>query len=364
MADPVEYEPDRVAGVPHPRHTVRLLGQQTAERAFLSAFIGDRLHHAWLITGPRGVGKATFAWRLARFLLAAPQSAETLDIADDHPVASRIAALSEPRLFLLRPGADPRTGTLRRDITVDRARALKSFLQMSSADGGRRAVIVDSADQLNVQAANAILKLLEEPPADTVFFLVSHAPARLLPTIRSRCRVLRCGPLNASDMADALKAAGLDPGGDGPVLAQLAAGSVGEAARLLQEDGPAIYADLVALFADDGIDRPRLLKLADGLAGAANAARFDALVRLIDLLLARLARQGAGIAPDAEAARGEAGMLKRFAPDAAAGRAWAQVQPQIAGRLAHGTAVNLDPSALILDTILTMDETGRAILRT
>lgn len=176
MTDPDIPEPDKVEGAPHPRETAQIHGQGAAERAFLDVYNSGRLHHGWLLTGPRGVGKATLAWRIARFLLATPQESggglfgdapaapETLDIAPDHPVARRLLAGSEGRLFLLRRGLDDKTKQLKTVITVEEVRKLKSFLSLSAADGGRRVVIVDPADELNTSAANALLKLLEEPP--------------------------------------------------------------------------------------------------------------------------------------------------------------------------------------------------------
>lgn len=360
------YEPDRVEGTPHPRRTRVLFGQEDAEARILEAHASDRLHHAWLIAGPRGVGKATLAWRIARFLLADDGSgpAGSLDVAPDHPVAARVEALSDPGLFLVRPTRNPDTGTERRDITVDVARSLRDFLHLSASDGRRRAIIIDACDQMTVQAANALLKLLEEPPPRTTFLLVAHAPARLLPTIRSRCRRLDCRPLSGEDLTRAISAAGLDARVEPAALAQLAGGSVGEAARLLQQDGPGIYADLAALA--DGVpdmDRGRLLGLSSGLAGTAGRAKLDTTARLIDLLLSRLARQGAGLPPEAEATPGEARVLARLAPDPASGRTWAELHQTLSSRIAHGRAVNLDPSALVLDTGLRINQTGREILR-
>ncbi len=366
------YEPDRVEGTPHPRATSVLYGQVTAEAAILDAHARGRMHHAWLIAGPRGVGKATLAWRTARFLLATPEpgfAATTdrgpgsLEIPADHPVATRVAALSEPRLFLMRPTRNPETGTERRDITVDVARGLRDFLHLSASDGGRRVVIVDAADQLNTQAANAILKQLEEPPLRTVFLLVSHAPSQLLPTIRSRCRRLDCGPLAGNDLSRAIGAAGFTPTIEPVALAQLAGGSVGEAARLLQQDGPHLYAEIAALAeAIPEIDRSRLLALSAGLAGAAGRPRLDAIVRLIDLFLSRLARNGAGLPPEAEATPGEARILARLSGHPAAARRWAELHREVSQRVRHGRAVNLDPSALVLDTGLRINQTGREIL--
>ncbi len=363
MTDPIE--PDRVDGAPHPRETVRLIGQDAAERNFLAAHASGRLHHAWLLTGPRGVGKATLAWRIARFLLAeppaddglfgAPEPPVSLDIAPDHPVARRLLALSEPRLKLIRRAWDEKKDVLKTVITVEEARELKTFFQLSATDGGRRVVILDAADEMNSQAANAVLKILEEPPADATILIVAHQPSRLLPTIRSRCRELRLAPLGPADMAEALAQAGADT--DNPArLAELAAGSVGEAIRLANLEGLDLYAALTALFRPR-LDRPSAIKLSEGLAGRANEPRYDLILRLIDLFLARAAR-AALQGPPAEAAPGEAELLARIAPGPGAARPWADLHQALGARTRHGKAVNLDPAALLLDTLLKIDQTA------
>ena len=362
-------EPDRIDGAPHPREAIQLIGQDAADAAFLDAYTSDRLHHGWLITGPRGVGKATLAWRIARFLLATPAddggmfaapAPTTLDIPADHPVARRIHALSEPGLFLLRRPWDEKNKRLKSDITVDEVRKLKHFFALSSAGGGRRVVIVDVADEMNVSAANALLKLLEEPPVGAVLLLISHQPSRLLPTIRSRCRELRLGPLAPAELAQVL--AGLDetPTAEETLrLGELAAGSAGDALRLQHLGGLATYATLVEIFsAGREFDRPRALQLANSAVGKANAERFDLILRLFDLFLARLARHGAGCLPAAEAAPGEAACLARLSPDADAARAWASLQQELSARAGHGRAVNLDPAALILDMVFRINDTA------
>lgn len=359
-------EADRVDGAPHPRETRALLGQSAAEETFLEAFNTGRMHHGWLITGPRGVGKATLAWRIARFLLSqptedtggglfgdAPPAPSALDVADDHPVIHRMAALSEPRLFLLRRAVDEKKGKLKTVITVDEARKLKNFFALSAAEGGRRVVIVDAADEMNPNAANALLKLLEEPPEDAVILLVSHQPSRLLPTIRSRCRELRLGTLGPQDMEAALLAAGQDTHG-AQELAALSGGSVGEAIRLLNLDGLALYTEITQTFGP--LDRPRLLKLADNATGKGAEARFDLMLRLVELYLTRLARTGVAGPPAPEAAEGEAERMTRLCPDADAARAWATLAQELTARARQGRAVNLDPAALILDTGFKIDE--------
>ncbi|ARE84877.1 DNA polymerase III subunit gamma/tau [Roseovarius mucosus] len=366
-------EPDRVEGAPHPRETVQLFGQSAAEAEFLEAFNTGRLHHGWLITGPRGVGKATLAWRIARFLLAtplvqdeglfgAPPPPVTLDVAPDHPVARRLLALSDPGLFLLRRGPTDKGDRLAAEIRVSEVRKLGNFFALSAADGGRRVVIVDAADDLNTQAANAILKMLEEPPARTVLLLISHQPSGLLPTIRSRCRTLRLAPLGPQEMAQALEQAGIAPEGDPAALAELSGGSVGAAVRLLNLGGLKLYAELVGLMESlPRLDRPRALRLAEAAATRGAEDRLDLLFSLTDLLLARLARTGAtGQPPSAEAAAGEAAMLARLAPDAYQGRAWADCAETIGARARHGRAVNLDPASLVLDTVFRIQQTAGA----
>lgn len=367
-------EPDRVEGAPHPRHTAELFGQSVAEAEFLDAFNSDRMHHAWLISGPQGIGKATLAWRIAKFLLAQPSDdggmfadatparPDSLRIAPDHPVAHRVEALSEPRLFLCRRPWDEKGKRLRQNITVEETRKLKSFFNLSATDGGYRVAIVDAADDMNISAANALLKILEEPPERTVLLLVSHQPSRLLPTIRSRCRTLACKTLGAADMAAAMSNAGFEAGNQGQALAILSGGSVGEAVRLLSGDGLALYSQLVSLAAAaPQLDRSAAIRLADSCTGKAAEARYGATLRLIFLLLSRLARFGALQPPVMdEAATGEARMLAKLAPDANAARRWANLAQDLSARSSHARAVNLDPSTVILDMLLKLNETAQA----
>ncbi len=364
-------ELDCAEAAPHPRHTPRLLGQSAAESAFLEAYNSDRLHHAWLITGPRGVGKATLAWRIARFMLSreeddggmfgAPPPPETLDSDPNHPVVRRSMALAEPRLQLCRREWDPKTKRAAQMIRVDEVRKLKGFFAMSATDGGWRVAIVDAADEMNVSAANALLKILEEPPEKVLLLLVSHQPAKLLPTIRSRCRTLRCQTLSETDQAEALTQAGFDTGEASRALAVLSDGSVGESVRLLNADGVTLYARLVALAASaPGLDREAALTLANKCAGRDAAAFYDMTVHLVSLLLARLARFGA-LQPEtwAEAAPNEAKILAKLAPNATAARKWANLAQDLTARVTHARAVNLDPSGVILDMLLQLDETAR-----
>jgi DNA polymerase-3 subunit delta' len=365
MSSDTEIETDRVEGAPHPRETETLIGQARAEETFLTAYNTGRLHHGWMLTGPRGVGKATLAWRIAKFLLATPQNdggmfappkPETLDIDTEMSVVRRIRALAEPRLALVRRAYDEEKKRIPTEITVKEIRKLKSFFQLSSADGGMRVAIIDCADEMNTNAANALLKLLEEPPADVVILLIAHQPARLLPTIRSRVRELRLGRLDPLDMAEALAAAGADPGevaDHAAALSALSGGSVGEALRMVNLGGLDVYADLVRLASTlPNLDRPAALRLADSIAGKGREAQYDLMLGLMDLLLSRLARAGVAGPPIPEAAPRESALLARLSPDHATALKWAALHQSMGERVRHGRAVNLDPAALVMDMFL------------
>lgn len=369
MTDDQLPEVDRLDGVPHPRETPRLFGQDAAESVLLDAIRSGRMHHAWLMTGPKGVGKATLAWRAARFLLARPPAGEpglfgeataetSLDIARDHPVARRIAALSEPGLLLIRRPWDAEKKRFKGQITVDEVRRLNGFFGLSAAGGGHRVVIVDSADEMNTAAANALLKVLEEPPKNAIVFLVSHRPARLLPTIRSRCRELSFGRLKPGDLALAMEQAGVSEPAD-IALAELSGGSVGEALHLRALGGVELYSDLIELLADvPRMDRQRAVALAEKCAGRDGEHRLDLLLRLLDTALSRLALTGAGRPPQHDVAEGEAAVLQRLSPDLARAQAWAGLGQELSQRLQHGRAVNIDPASLLLDAFVKIDETS------
>jgi len=342
-----------MSAAPHPALQTDLHGHADAEADFLSAWAGGRLHHGWLITGPAGVGKATLAFRIARALRAAPEARrapESLHVAPEAPAFRRVAAGAEPGLAVLTP-ADGRA-----HIGVDEVRALTGFFGLSAPGGGWRVVIIDSADALTVPAANALLKLLEEPPARAVLLLVANRPSALLATIRSRCRHLKLAPLGTEAMARALEAGGMAPA-DPAALAELAGGSVGRALAIEAAGGGALYAELLALLGGlPRLDRTRMTALADSVAGREAEARFTLLVDLVELLLARAARHGAGQPPTVEASAGEAPLLARLAPDPPSARLWAEKAATLPDEVRASRALNLDAPALILDMLRRIED--------
>jgi DNA polymerase-3 subunit delta' len=229
--------------VPEPRANPLLLGHAPAEATLLEALRSGRMHHAWLITGPDGVGKATLAYRFARRLLAGMPDGDTLALDPVHPVFRRVAAGSHADLETIELGVNEKTGRQRTQIIVDDARKIGGFMSLTPAEGGWRVVVVDGAEDLNPNAANAILKVLEEPPARAMLILCCAAPGRLLPTIRSRCRRLRLDPLDDAAMAELLAGYLPDLSDDERLrLITLAEGSPGRALKLAEAEGLKIAA--------------------------------------------------------------------------------------------------------------------------
>jgi DNA polymerase III subunit delta' len=228
---------------PHPRATGVLFGHASAESTLLAAYRSGRVPHAFLIAGPAGIGKATLAYRMARFVLAHPdpssrdvKAAASLAVADAHPVARRIAAQAQPDLLVIERTLNDK-GVLHKQIAVDDIRKTVAFFGSTAGEGGWRVAIVDAVDELNKSGANALLKVLEEPPQRALLLLVSHSAARVPATLRSRCRILTLRPLGEADIAAAVAAATGGAADDAEIAAAAAAadGSVARALALLDE---------------------------------------------------------------------------------------------------------------------------------
>lgn len=224
--------------VPEPRANPGLLGHEGAETTMLDAVRAGRIHHAWLITGPDGVGKATLAYRFARRLFAGQTTRPDLFLEPSHPIFRRVAAGSHADLLTIERGFNERTKRMRTQIPVEDVRKVNGFMSLTPAEGGWRVVVVDGAEEMNQASANALLKILEEPPPRAILLLTCAAPGRLPATIRSRCRRLRLNPLDDTTMAQVLgnylpDLAEEDRGR----LATLAEGSPGRALMLAAEEG-------------------------------------------------------------------------------------------------------------------------------
>lgn len=359
--------------IPEPRGNPFLTGHEAAARHYLNAWSGGRLAHAWLICGPRGIGKATLAYRMARYALArgggpgvksedgtdmfgAPPAPASLVMSAEDPVFRRIAALGHADFRIVERGWTDAKQTKRKTVIgVDDVREIGAFMSMTPAEGGWRTVIIDAADEMNANAANAVLKVLEEPPRRALLLVVAHNPDRLLPTIRSRCRRLDLRPLTQAQVIALLGRyrPDLKPA-DVSALALLAEGSIGRALELAEEGGVALFSDLMTLLADaPRLNVSRLHALCDK---ALKGDVFRTLSGLLSWWLARMTTQGARADLDSfnEIVPGERALARRLLASATPA-AWAEIWDKI-GHLARRTdSVNLDRKRSLMLMLLAIE---------
>jgi DNA polymerase-3 subunit delta' len=272
-----------------------IFGHSEAVEQFRKAWDSRSLHHAWLLAGPRGVGKAHFARAAARRILAEAAGptfdASDLETPQDHPIAKLIAAGSHPDMRWLERLENEKTGNINRNIKVDQVRELGEFMALSPALSDWRLAVIDSIDELEPSAANALLKMLEEPPPNTLFLLVSHAPGRLLPTIRSRCRRLQFHPLADDAMTSVLEEQLPDVNGaERQRLVSLAHGSVGRALAFASLELGPLEEDAIQILRHGDADNSRRSALAGQLARKAAADRYAAFLDFLPSLVAKEAR--------------------------------------------------------------------------
>jgi DNA polymerase-3 subunit delta' len=354
--------------VPQPRENPLLLGHEAAEQALLGAYASGRLPHAWLLSGPRGIGKATLAFRFARFLFAegaargglfaAPPAA--LAVPPDHPIFRRVASGGIADLLVVERGVDPRRKRQRSEIVVDDTRSIAGFMRLTPSEGEWRVVILDGADFMNRNAANALLKILEEPPERAILLLTSDNPGRLLPTIRSRCRLLALKPLSDSIVAEALARYRPDlSAADRSVLVQLSEGSIGRALELGAAGGLAIYRKLLDLL--DGLpdlDGVALHAFADRLARNDGEESFRMVGELLPAWLARMVALSAGEAKAGAVLPTEAATMRRLGARRSLDQ-WIEVREKVAHLFALADGVNLDRKQVVLNAFFALEGAAR-----
>ena len=369
-ADPAELEKlEWPYDCPPPWRNQGLVGHDDAEKTLLAAQQSGRLHHAWLLTGPRGIGKATLAWRFARFLLCGQQQGglfgdgpTDLNVAEDAPGRGLVDARSHPDLFHLRRSVNHDTGRMRAEIAVDDVRGLGAFMHMTPAMGKWRVAVVDSADEMNRNSANAVLKILEEPPPNAVLLIVAHAPGRLLPTIRSRCRRLALQPLAEEAVVRLVGdyAPNTKPE-ERLALARLAEGSIGRALELAGAGSLELYREMIEVLATlPELDMPRLHAFAERFAKRGEEANADwrSLNYLFDGWSKGLARHWALGTEPAAIVPSESGLNGRLLAAASLDR-WMEAWEKVAHLLSRADAVNLDRKQTVLGSFLALQTAMR-----
>jgi DNA polymerase-3 subunit delta' len=360
---------EEVGHIALPRQNDALVGHERAERTLLDAFRSGRLPHGWLLSGPRGIGKATLAYRFARFVIAdeggdgalfdAP--AEGLAVSREHPVFRQIANGAQTNLRVLEPRADEQ-GKVSRVIKIDDVRGAISFLRQTAADGGWRAVIVDAADDLNQNAANALLKVLEEPPAKAVLLLVTHVEGGLLATIRSRCCHLPLLPLPDGRILDLLGQWYPDmEAAERALLVRLAEGSPGRARDIAESGGTDLYRAIEELLGR--LPQPPVVELhafAERLAQGRDGRAFRTGVELLRWWTAKLVRAGAVGLASADDAPEDVALMERLLAWRPA-NLWLCFWDRLGVLARDAEALNLDRKQVILTAFLEL-EAGRGSL--
>lgn len=329
----------------HPRRAAELVGHKAEEARLLQAHQAGKLHHAWLLSGPRGIGKATLAYRFARFLLQVPtaQGAKahtSLHIAPEGHVFRQVAAASHPDLLVIERAVDPRAKRLKTEIAVDDARDAQGFFARTSGAGGWRVAIVDAADDLNSESANALLKVIEEPPKQSIFLIVCNQPGRLLRTIRSRCLHLPLAPLSTDETLKVLRH--LPPGaveaeeGGQREAAELSRGSPGKALDLIGSRGAAAFGEFLKR---SKLSPSTAVEIAAAFSGRETAEDYFI---FCELLVGWIGEQGR-----AAGLRGH-------------GEALARAHDDINASLRQADALNLDRRQTVTDALMRLEEALKA----
>ena len=370
---------DKIAGAPHPMLANEIIGHSSQKLSFLSSFASNRLPQCWLLAGDMGIGKASFAWLIAKFLLTTkyqpadlkidlnetninsilePQSGSTLN---------RIISGSEQRVYIVRRGYNEKRKAFFKNISIEDVRKLQSYCSLSIADGGKRIIIIDTADDLNKSSSNALLKLLEEPPKNTIFLLISHQPNHLLPTIKSRCQKLSFSNLDQTDLGAVLTAIGckIEPS-DEVSLSVLSKGSAGAACRLINSNCINLYRDILNIASSlPNLNTNKILQLSQNYFAKAKPSEFEIFIEMMQHFFSRLCKTGVMQKPVLPSVTdNEAKIMKSLCPNLKSARLWSEAANISLAKLNKGYLLNIDIESLIIDAFIYLEECYQTIYRT
>ena len=377
--EPNNFFSDKIAGAPHPMLANEIIGHSSQKLSFLSSFASNRLPQCWLLAGDMGIGKASFAWLIAKFLLTTkyqpadlkidlnesninsilePQSGSTLN---------RIISGSEQRVYIVRRGYNEKRKAFFKNISIEDIRKLQSYCSLSIADGGKRIIIIDTADDLNKSSSNALLKLIEEPPKNTVFLLISHQPNLLLPTIKSRCQKLSFSNLDQTDLGAVLTAIGckIEPS-DEVSLSILSKGSAGAACRLINSNCINLYSDILNISSSlPNLNTNKILQLSQNYFAKAKPGEFEIFLEMMQHFFSRLCKTGAMQKPLLPSlTENEAKIMKNLCPNLKSAHLWSEAANITLTKLNKGYLLNIDIESLILDAFIYLEKSYQTIYRT
>ena len=377
--EPNNFFSDKIAGAPHPMLANEIIGHSSQKLIFLGSFASNRLPQCWLLAGDMGIGKASFAWLIAKFLLTTkyqpadlkidlnesninsilePQSGNTLN---------RIISGSEQRVYIVRRGYNEKRKTFFKNISIEDVRKLQSYCSLSIADGGKRIIIIDTADDLNKSSSNALLKLLEEPPKNTIFLLISHQPNLLVPTLKSRCQKLSFSNLDQTDLGAVLTAIGCKiERSDEVSLSILSKGSAGAACRLINSNCINLYSDILNISSSlPNLNTNKILQLSQNYFAKAKPGEFEIFLEMMQHFFSRLCKTGAMQKPVLPSVtENEAKIMKNLCPNLKSAHFWSEAANITLAKLNKGYLLNIDIESLILDAFIYLEKSYQTIYRT
>ena len=377
--EPNNFFSDKIAGAPHPMLANKIIGHSSQKLSFLSSFASNRLPQCWLLAGDMGIGKASFAWLIAKFLLTTKYQPADLknDLNESNinsilepqsgSILNRIISGSEQRVYIVRRGYNEKRKTFFKNISIEDVRKLQSYCSLSIADGGKRIIIIDTADDLNKSSSNALLKLLEEPPKNTIFLLISHQPNLLVPTIKSRCQKLSFSNLDQTDLGAVLTAIGckIEPS-DEVSLSILSKGSAGAACRLINSNCINLYSDILNISSSlPNLNTNKILQLSQNYFAKAKPGEFEIFLEMMQHFFSRLCKTGAMQKPLLPSlTENEAKIMKNLCPNLKSAHLWSEAANITLTKLNKGYLLNIDIESLILDAFIYLEKSYQTIYRT